>query len=153
MPFNYDANKNGEVIKKCLMAMYIRYRKKVPDHFEAEVSYALKDFRGFSEGDIKQAFGMAYSHYDDKMPLVKDIVKLWKNAKNGKTNEAQSCGVCSDGLVSVDVEGEGKSVCCRCVCALGDSYPKNIMRHNSNKRIRRRKEQLTTVNSYDSRIM
>lgn len=140
MRFDYQQTRK-DIIGNCLKAMYIRYRKNLPDFFDKEVDYAVNDFKGIPDDEIAQAFAKAYSDSDEKMPITKTIARVWLENRRPKSNKIESCGVCSNGAVSVRVCDEDHYVTTRCQCVLGDQMPSNILRHEPYMKLTRIKKQ------------
>lgn len=120
---------HSDVVRECLEALYIRFRKRIPDNFDAEVTLACRDLYNYQEHELPEMFAYAAKHAEgDKMPLVKDIIKAWTFYKGDRQSILSSCKLCNNGLISVQ-DNEGKWVSVRCVCAMGEQQDKRIVQY------------------------
>jgi len=114
--------------------MYIHYRKNLPDYFEQEINLALKTFHGVHEDDVPKAFNSALSKSEDRMPLIKNIARQWRESQQDTLLKTETCGECNNGFVTdyahikkSDGTVYKKPVQCRCECGIGQALPSNIL--------------------------
>ena len=135
-----------KTISDCIQAMYIRFRKRLPepDILKAEIRFAVKDLWEIEDKDLKEAFSHAYRRHDKTFPpLTKEILAYWKARGEAQSVTVKGCGACAGGLISAARKEEGihfktgekqiveKAYTFRCDCAAGNSMSKTILVWNN----------------------
>ena len=138
------------IIRDCLEALYIRYRKDRPAsrEFDIEVSLANRDFESIPDEYLKSFFANAYEKHDGRfMPTNKQMLEYWLEkqkfiAKNAERSECSNCS--STGWISAKKEQDGRqyTYAFRCSCENGQRLSSKIWtcgehyRHEGYERVR-----------------
>jgi len=121
-----------KLIIKCLELLFIKYRKKMPEHLVIEAKCFLKDTWNIPIEEIPEMFQHAYRvHEGDFAPKIKNIITYWKAFKGERLTLVNTCTECTGGFISVRNIKEDKRYSFKCSCpagrSIGQGWDKQLM--------------------------